>query len=419
MNAIAAQHFERVLFTRRQFLRLSALGAAAIGIGPLGARTAAQNPARPQTLEDLEHLTREENFVNVGRGDPPPHELSLEKRRAAGLSRETWRLEVVPDPDSDAQVEHPLSKVQGNAFTWEQLMTLAERKAVRFLHVISCTNMPKPLGHGLWEGVPLREVIWLTRPKTNIRRVWYHGYHNDDPKQRFQSSLSVGRVLEEPLGELPIILCYKLNGQWLTAKRGGPVRMIVPGAYGNKSVKWIQRVVLTNNPRQNDTYADWNNDTESPLKTCASFHSVPKKAKAGQVVSIIGMAQVGMSGLSKVQYWITPQKMVLPDGDPYFTTAEWHDAEILPAPARWGGGLPDGKLPAVPLQFDGDTGKPREWPMRDTIAFWTARLSDLKPGKYDVRCRTIDANGAAQPMPRPFPKSGHNAIAKVSLSVEA
>jgi DMSO/TMAO reductase YedYZ molybdopterin-dependent catalytic subunit len=419
MNAIAGQHFERVLFARRQFLRLSALGVAAIGIGPLGARTAAQNPARPQTLEDLEFLTREENFVNVGRGSPPPHELPAEKRRAAGLTPETWRLEVVPGPDSDAQVEHPLSKVQGNAFTWEQLMTLAERKAVRFLHVISCTNMPKPLGMGLWEGVPLRDVIWLAQPKTNIRRVYYHGYHNDDPKQRFQSSLPVSRVLEEPLGELPIILCYKLNGQWLTPKRGGPVRMIVPGAYGNKSVKWIQRVVLTNNPRQNDTYADWNNDTESPLKTCASFHSVPKKAKAGQVVSIIGMAQVGMSGLSKVQCWITPQNMVLPDDDPYFTAADWHDAEILPAPTRWGGGLPDGKLPAVPLQFDGDTGEPREWPMRDTIAFWTARLSDLKPGEYDLRCRTIDANGVAQPMPRPFPKAGHNAIAKVSLTVEA
>jgi hypothetical protein len=29
MNAIAGQHFERVLFTRRQFLKLSVLGAAA------------------------------------------------------------------------------------------------------------------------------------------------------------------------------------------------------------------------------------------------------------------------------------------------------------------------------------------------------------------------------------------------------
>ena len=187
-------------------------------------------------------------------------------------------------------------------------MTLAEKRAVRFLHVISCTNMPKPLGMGLWEGVPLREVIWLAQPKTNIRRVYYYGYHNDDPKQRFQSSLPVSRVLEEPPGELPIILCYKLNGQWLTPKRGGPVRMIVPGAYGNKSVKWIQRVVLTNDPRQNDTYAEWNNDTDSHLKTCASFRSVPEKVKAGQAVPVAGVAQVGMSGLSKVQYWVTRRR---------------------------------------------------------------------------------------------------------------
>ena len=271
---------------------------------------------------------------------------------------------------------------------------------------------------GLWEGVPLREVIWLTQPRTNVRRVYYYGYHNDDPKQRFQSSLPVGRVLEEPQGELPIILCYKLNGQWLTAKRGGPVRMIVPGVYGNKSVKWIQRVVLTNDPRQNDTYADWNNDTDSPLKTCASFRSVPEKVRAGQEVPVVGVAQVGMSGLSQVQYWVVPHEAALPANDPNFASADWRDAEILPAPDRWGGGLPDGKLPATPLQFDANTGKPREWPMRDSIAFWRARLSGLAPGKYDLRCRTIDANGVAQPLPRPFPKSGQNAIQKVSLTVE-
>ena len=98
--------------------------------------------------------------------------------------------------------------------------------------------------------------------------------------------------------------------------------------------------------------------------------------------------------------------MALPDDDPYFAGADWRDAEILPAPARWGGGLPDGKLPAVPLQFDADTGKPREWPMRDTIAFWTARLSDLQPGKYDLRCRTIDANGAGAADAPPIPEIG-------------
>jgi hypothetical protein len=40
-----------------------------------------------------------------------------------------------------------------------------------------------------------------------------------------------------------------------------------------------------------------------------------------------------------------------------------------------------------------------------------------RPGEYDLRCRTIDANGIAQPMPRPFPKSGNNTIQAVKIVV--
>ncbi|HAT18534.1 MAG TPA: hypothetical protein DCS85_00105, partial [Verrucomicrobiales bacterium] len=68
-------------------------------------------------------------------------------------------------------------------------------------------------------------------------------------------SLPIGRVLEDPPGDHPVILCYKLNGEWLSGERGGPVRMIVPDAYGFKSVKWLKAVVLTNAPAANDTYA--------------------------------------------------------------------------------------------------------------------------------------------------------------------
>ncbi len=56
--------------------------------------------------------------------------------------------------------------------------------------------------------------------------------------------------------------------------------------------------------------------------------------------------------------------------------------------------------------------------MRNTIAHWAVLLRIERPGKYDLRCRTIDANGIAQPMPRPFPKSGHNAIQQVQITVE-
>ncbi len=62
---------------------------------------------------------------------------------------------------------------------------------------------------------------------------------------------------------------------------------------------------------------------------------------------------------------------------------------------------------------------PRAWPLRHTLCRWTAGLPELAPGKYEIRCRTVDANGVAQPMPRPFPKSGRNTIQSVKLEVVA
>ena len=157
----------------------------------------------------------------------------------------------------------------------------------------------------MWEGVPLRTVVWLTKPASDLRRVFYYGYHNDDIKQRFQSSLPVGRVLEDPPGEHPVILCYKLNGEFLSGKRGGPVRMLVPDAYGFKSVKWLQKVVLTNAPAANDTYANGNNDVDSWMKTFARFLTYPEKVRAGDPIPVTGVAQVGISGLSRVQVWVS------------------------------------------------------------------------------------------------------------------
>src|SRR5207247_2435705 len=157
-----------------------------------------------------------------------------------------------------------------------------------------------------------------TQPRENLRDVFYYGYHNDDPQQMFRSSLPIGRVLEDPDDLPPVILCYKLNGQWLDGKRGGPVRMVVPEAYGFKSIKWLTHVVLTNLYHANDTYAHGTNDPDSPLNSFAA-----------------------------------------------------------------------------------------------------ARLPGLPAGEHVLRCRTVDAKGQGQPMPRPFRKSGHCAIEEVALRVKA
>ena len=154
-----------------------------------------------------------------------------------------------------------------------------------------------------------------------------------------------------------------------------------------------------------------------PLEKRRAVGLVPEKVEAGQPVAVTGVAQVGMSGLSKVQYWLCPEDSVWPEDDPYFAKAPWQEAEVLPPPKDWGGGLPRGELPATPRQVDPASGKPHTWPLRGTIVHWAALIADPAPGRYDLRCRTIDANGMAQPMPRPFPKSGHNVIQRVRLIV--
>jgi hypothetical protein len=196
------------------------------------------------------------------------------------------------------------------------------------------------------------------------------------------------------------------------------VRLIVPDGYGFKSIKWLQRVLLSNDPAPNDTYAGQNNDVDSTMKTFARFITAPKKLKAGQRAALTGVAQVGMSGLSKVQYCLRPAGTPRFPDDPYLTNADWQDADILPPPERWGGGLPDGRLPPIPRQFD-DKGQPLTWPMRYTIAHWAALLTAPATGHYELCCRTIDANGIAQPMPRPLRKSGRNEIQRIGLTVEA
>ncbi|HUQ67983.1 MAG TPA: molybdopterin-dependent oxidoreductase [Planctomycetaceae bacterium] len=404
---------DHIQLTRRHLLGLGAAGAAAWAMSPLSAAEPDRDAVLQAAIDKLETwLTPADKFRDVSRGKPVPHSLPEEKRQEVGLTRETWRLEVISDPDNPARLRKPLTKADGTALDFAGLMALAEQHAVRFAKVMTCLNIGCPLGTGVWEGVPLREVLWLTQPRENLRRVFYHGFHNDDPAQMFRSSLPVGRVLEDPFDLPPVILCYKLNGEWLTPERGGPVRIVVPEAYGFKSIKWLQTVVLSNIAHANDTYAEKNNDVDSPLKTFAATLNVPTEVKPDMPFAVTGYAQVGISGLSKVQVWLQDDATAVDAEDRYFTDAPWVDAAILSPPAKWGGELP------MPLhQFDPATGQPKSWPLRLTKVHWAVLLPGVPAGKYTLRCRTIDEHGHAQPKPRPFQKSGHAAIEQVAIRV--
>jgi DMSO/TMAO reductase YedYZ molybdopterin-dependent catalytic subunit len=397
-------------FTRRGFIGLAGSTVAAARLFQSQSRAAAPSPELSAAIDSLEpYFTALEKFRDVSRGKPLPHSLPIEKKTEAGLTRETWKLEVIPDPEKPASIRHPLSLKNGTALDFPTLMKLAEKHAVRFAKVMTCLNIGCPLGTGIWEGVPLREVIALTQPRENLRRVFYYGYHNDDPAQMFRSSLPIDRVLEEPFGLPPVILCYRLNGQWLSSERGGPVRVVVPEAYGFKSVKWLSHILLTNLFHANDTYADGNNNVESWLKSFAATLSLPRTLKIGQTIPVTGYAQVGVAGVSKVQVSIQPNPP--PEKSEY-----WIDAEILPPPKHWGH-LEGGKIPAATLGFHPITGAPQSWPMRLSKVYWAVALPGLPAGQYTFRCRTIDNQQIAQPMPRPFKNSGHCAVETVDITV--
>ncbi|MGI9465501.1 MAG: molybdopterin-dependent oxidoreductase [Rubripirellula sp.] len=403
--------------TRRFFMQCGVAGIIAMESHPLLGQSSVSNQTLDEAIDGIESwLTRQDEFRDISRGNPLPHELPEAEKKEVGLSRETWKLEIVSDEDDPSRLRNPLTKETGTALDFNQLVELGKTHAVRFPKVMSCLNIGCPLGMGIWEGVPLRKLVWMTQPVNNLRRVFYDGYHNEDPSQLFRSSLSVNRILEDPTDLPPVIVCYKLNGQWLTSERGGPVRMVVPEAYGFKSIKWLNRIVLSNISHANDTYAKQNNDLDSPIKTFCNLFPTGTSYAANTPIALTGWAQVGRAGLDKVQVWIHPNNAALPEEDKYFKTAPWRDAKILGPPKAWGGDLPDGKI-VIPTKGFGASGAPEQWPLRLTKAHWATLHPGLKPGKYTIRCRTVDKNQHAQPMPRPFRKSGHAAIQAVNIVV--
>jgi hypothetical protein len=55
--------------------------------------------------------------------------------------------------------------------------------------------------------------------------------------------------------------------------------------------------------------------------------------------------------------------------------------------------------------------------MRLAKVHWAVLLPGVPAGEYTLRSRTVDEKGHAQPLPRPFQKSGHAALEAVTVKV--
>ena len=411
---------------RREALRKT---AAVVTVGsavgnPVNVQARGMVPKEKLCPHDV--LTEASSFYDVSRGNPKPYSLKGQQLIAAGLTQDSWRLEIKSDPfieegivKEPASIAQQFTKADHSAFKFENLIELGRKHGVKFIKAMQCLNIPQPLGQGLWEGVPLSVVLRECGVMKNIRRVYFRGFHNNDPKQIFQSSVSYTQAMETPPGELPVFVAYRLNGMPISLTRGGPVRMIVPWAHGFKSIKWLQEIFLTNDYRINDTYALNNNDPESHLKTSAYLDKGATEFKTGNPIVITGQAINGYSGLDRVEYWLRklmPGAKRLEDNSPEVKNAPWRKCELADEP-KWPDVLPEATDTRTILGFDKDTGQANSWPLRyGMISFYTI-LEDLKPGRYEIRARTVDENGFPQPEPRNIQKSGKNEISTRRFTV--
>ena len=368
------------------------------------------------------------DFGTVSRGEPVIQELDAAAQLAARLTEETWRLEIAADPFATmphaaaaAAVATERTVAGGNAVDVAGLRELAKTDGVSVLKAMQCLNVAAPLGQGLWTGVPLAAVLRkFCGPMENVRRINFWGYHNDDPAQKFCSSVSYTECFEPVPGEPPVLLAFELNGWPVSLGRGGPVRMVVPYAHGFKSVKWLTHISLTNDYRVADTYAslDGMNDPASFLKTAAYITPGPATLPHGQPLVLAGTVVSGRTPLLHVEHWVrrvepteaTGKLPPLPDDAPELLAAPWRPCELQPPPVDWAAALSNGASVERLHGFDTVSGSPTEWPMRFGYAGFTATITGLEPGEYEVRARAVDVAGNAQPQPRPQQKSGKNAI---------
>lgn len=87
----------------------------------------------------------------------------------------------------------------------------------------------------IFRGVPLARVLECVRPQKGAKFISFVARSRRD----HSTSLPLADALS--LGSL---LAYEAEGQPLPVDHGGPLRLVVPGRYFYKSLKWLQRIEL-------------------------------------------------------------------------------------------------------------------------------------------------------------------------------
>ena len=116
-----------------------------------------------------------------------------------------------------------------------------------------------PIGNARWGGVRLADVLRLAGLKNEAKHVWFESIDEVKKSGRifpFGASIPIEKGLEKTALGNGTLLATTMNGAPLPPDHGYPVRTVVPGYVGARSVKWIGRIVVSDRPSENHYVAN-------------------------------------------------------------------------------------------------------------------------------------------------------------------
>ena len=113
--------------------------------------------------------------------------------------------------------------------------------------VMNCVWEGPRLSDVLREGAGLDEVGPADKQKQKHVQFASYGTECQDDSW-YGGSIPLERALDP---EMDVILAVKMNGKQLSPRHGFPVRSIVPGVLGARSVKWLDRIMVAEEESEN------------------------------------------------------------------------------------------------------------------------------------------------------------------------
>lgn len=217
----------------------------------------------------------------------------------------------VIDPTVDVDLWHlEIGGLVQNAATWrfQDLLGFKPTTQETTLMCISNGLDAGLISNAVWKGLPLRDLLDQAGVLSGAARVRLHGIDN------YTDTIPVEKAMEPTT-----LLAYEMNGVPLPHRHGYPLRVIVPGYFGEKNVKWLTRVEVTDaNAKGFYEAQGWGPDFITPTRSRIDVPDNWSSFSLGELtapIEVKGIAYGGDRGISRVE-------LSFDNGQ------SWRDAEI-------------------------------------------------------------------------------------------